>query len=400
MTEVQFCPQCGAKTVPQANFCAACGVALPGRQSTPNRPATIPSPVSTRTLLPGLFVFTFYLLTGLGIWLFVLRTQPFPTAAPAGVGGQASTGGSALPQDHPEIALPEEAKKILADLVDKANAAPQDLQAWKTLAEAQARAARLDSSYRSAALSSYRHVLELAPNDLDALRGVGNVYYDFEEFGKAIEYYQRYLALRPDDASVRTDIGTMYLYSNNIDRAITEYQTVIAKKPDFFQAYFNLGIAYQEKGDTARARQLLVKAKSLTTEKAIQERIEQVLTQFSGDGSAVAPSSATVPSPPGPQVNASLSPFQQAVEHVFRSHDIMGPRISRIEWPAAAQARVLFQNFPISGMPPEVRERFLAKLRLQISDAKSANKIGDAITIELIDISTNQVMETLTMAAS
>jgi tetratricopeptide (TPR) repeat protein len=400
MAEVRFCPQCGAQVTSQANFCAACGVALPGRQPTPNRQITTPSSVSTRTLLPGLFVFTFYLLTGLGIWLFVLRTQPFPTVAPAGVGGQASTGGSALPQNHPEITLPEEAKKILADLVDKANAAPQDLQAWKTLAEAQARAARLDSSYRSAALSSYRRVLELAPNDLDALRGVGNVYYDFEEFDKAIDYYQQYLTLRPDDASVRTDIGTMYLYSNNIDRAITEYQTVIAKKPDFFQAYFNLGIAYQEKGETAQAREFLIKAKSLTPEKAIQERIEQVLTQFSGGGSAVASSPATAPSPPTPQVNASLSPFQQAVEQLFRSHDIMGPRINRIEWPAAAQARVLFQNFPISGMPPDVRERFLAKLRLQISDAKNVNKIGDALTIELIDMDTNQVMETLTMAAS
>lgn len=400
MVEVRFCPQCGAQVTPSANFCAACGVALPGHQTTLNRQTITPSATSPRTLLPGLLVLTFYLLTGLGIWLFVLRTQPFPTVAPAGVGGQASTGGSALPPNHPEITLPEEAKKILTDLVEKANAAPQDLQAWKTLAEAQARAARLDSSYRSAALSSYRHVLELAPNDLDALRGVGNVYYDFEEFDKAIDYYQQYLALRPDDASVRTDMGTMYLYSNNIDRAITEYQTVITKKPDFFQAYFNLGIAYQEKGDTTQARELLIKAKSLTTEKAIQERIEQVLVQFSGGGSATAPSSTTAPSSSTSQVTVARSSFQQAVEQLFRSHDIMGPRISRIEWPTAAQARVLFQNFPISAMPPEVRERFLDKLRLQISDAKNANKISDSVTIELIDIDTNQVMETLTMAAS
>lgn len=400
MVEVRFCPQCGEQATPQANFCAACGVALPGRQPAPKRHSPLSSSASARTLLPGLLVFTFYLLTGLGIWLFVLRTQPFPTIAPAGVGGQASTGGSALPQNHPEIALPEEAKKILADLVDKANAAPQDLQAWKTLAEAQARAARLDSSYRSAALSSYRHVLELAPNDLDALRGVGNIYYDFEEFVKAIDYYQQYLTLRPDDANVRTDMGTMYLYSNNIDRAITEYQTVIAKKPDFFQAYFNLGIAYQEKGDTAQAREFLVKAKSLTTEKAIQERIEQVLAQFSGGGSTLAPPSSPPSSLPPPSGNASLSPFQQAVEQLFRSHDIMGTRINRIEWSAAAQARVLFQNFPISGMPPEVRERFLEKLRRQISEARNTNKVGEAITIELIDMDTNQVMETLAMAAS
>ena len=399
MAEVQFCPQCGTKAVPHANFCASCGAALPGHRPPASQPTRTTTPVPTRALMPGLLVFTFYLMTGLGLWLFVLRTQPFPTVAPASAGGQASTGGSALPQNHPEIALPEEAKKILADLVTKANAAPQDMRAWKTLAEAQARAARLDSSYRSAALSSYRHVLELDPNDLDGLRGVGNVYYDFEEFATAIEYYQKYLALNPDDPSVRTDMGTMHLYSNNPDRAIAEYQTVIAQKPDFFQAYFNLGIAYQEKGDTTQARELLVKAKSLTPEKAIQERIDQVLTQLSGGSAVSASTPASVPSPT-PQANASLSPFQQAVEQVFRAHDIMGPRISRIEWSATAKARVLFQNFPMSAMPPEVRERFLGRLRTQVSEAKNTNKINEAVSIELIDAETNQIMDTLAMAAS
>jgi tetratricopeptide (TPR) repeat protein len=350
--------------------------------------------------MPGLLVLTFYLLSGMSIWLFVLRTQPFPTVTPAGSEGQASKGGSSLSQDHPEVALPDEAKKLLAGLVEKANAAPQDLSTWKTLAEAQSRAARIDSSYRSAALASYRHVLELASNDLDALRGVGNVYYDFEEFGKAIDYYQQYLALKPDDVSVRTDMGTMYLYSNEVDRAIAEYQTVVAKKPDFFQAYFNLGIAYQEKGEPEKSREFLVRAKELTTDKALQEKIDQVLAQFNEGG--VAPSSTAPPPTPTPTVsmNASLSPFQQAVEKLFRSHEIMGPRISQIEWLSAAKARVLFQNFPISAMPPEVRERFLGKMRLQVTEAKNTNNITDQVTVEFIDADTNQVMETLSTGTS
>jgi tetratricopeptide (TPR) repeat protein len=339
-------------------------------------------------------------MAGIGLWLFVLRTQPFPASAPPGTGGQASTGGSVLPQNHPEVTLPEEAKKILAGLVDKANAAPQDLQAWKTLAEAQSRASRIDSSYRSAALASYRHVLDLAPNDLDALRGVGNVYYDFEEFGKALEAYQKYLTLNPDDASVRTDMGTMYLYSNDATRAITEYQAVIAKKPDFFQAYFNLGIAYQEKGETDKAKEFLVKARALTNDTAIQERIDQVLAQFSGGG-AVSPAATPAAQARATQpASTNLSPFQQAVEQLFRAHEIMGPRLSRIEWSAATKARVLFQNFPMSGMPPEVRERFLGRLRTQVTAAKTANNVNDIVQLELIDADTNQIMDTLSTAAS
>jgi tetratricopeptide (TPR) repeat protein len=382
---VRFCPRCGAKAVPQANFCAACGEALPGAARNPQ---TQTAPALSRSLLvPGCIVLSLYLLLGTGLWVFVLRSQPFPPPVAAAGEGQASPGGSNLPANHPQVSLPEEAKKLLAELVEKANAAPQDIKTWKILAEAQSRAARLDSSYRSAALSSFRHVLELAPNDLDALRGVGNVYYDFEEYAKAISYYQKYLALNPEDPSVRTDLGTMYLYTNDADRAISEYQAVLAQKPDFFQAYFNLGIAYQEKGVPDKARESLARAKALTTDKNIQGKIDEVLAQFGGP----APTPAAAPA-----ADPARSPFQRAVEKLFRGHEIMGPRVSRIEWPAPAEAQVFFQNFPMAAMPREVRERFLGKLRTQVTEAKSANSVGGTAKIELIDADTNQIMETIT----
>lgn len=421
-----FCPQCGTKTVSQANFCAACGQALPGTEKRASRQGEAASLTSWRAFTPGLVVLSLYLIVGIGLWVFVLQSQPFPTAtAPAG-GGQASTGGSALPQDHPQVSLPDEAKKRIAELVTQANAAPQDVATWKTLADIQSRAARFDASYRSAALASYRHVLELAPNDLDALRGVGNIYYDFNEYTKAIESYQKYLALNPDEPGVRTDLGTMYLYSNDSDQAIATYQAVLAKQPDFFQAHFNLGIAYQEKGEPDKARASLERAKTLTTDQNVRTRIDQVLAQFNGNSPPTSAASSGNAGPSGsaqrstgsgegPVVSGSTkpvlseveglttgsgeglarSPFQQAVEKLFRSHEIMGPRINRIEWPAPAEAKVLFQNFPMAGMPPEVRERFLSKLRTQVTEAKSTNNISSPVKIELIDADTQQVMETI-----
>jgi tetratricopeptide (TPR) repeat protein len=262
----------------------------------------------------------------------------------------------------------------------------------------QFRASQIDASYRSAALSSYQHVLELIPNDLTALRGVGNVYYDFEEYGKAREYYEKYLALNPEDPNVRTDLGTMYLYAKDTERAIKEYQTVVNKKPDFFQAYFNLGVAYHEKGELEKARETLARAKSLTTDKTIHERVDQVLAQFGG-GTA-APPTAPPPSAPAPptspvSVDPTLSPFQQAIEKLFRTHDIMGPRINHIEWPTSTEARILIQNFPMSAMPPDMRDRFLEKFRNLIGEAKTKNGISGPATVQFIDADTRQLMETL-----
>ncbi len=250
---MRFCPQCGAQTVPQARFCTECGAALSGTQKAADKkddktatqaPA---SPAARHSLFAGLVVLSAYLAIGVGLWVFVLRSQPFPVVAVAE--GPASSGGSqALPQDHPPISIPDDAKQQIAALVDEANAKPDSAETWRRLAEVQFRASQLEASYRSAALSSYQHVLELAPDDPAALRGIGNVYYDFEEHTKAIGYYERYLALRPDDANVRTDLGTMYLYTNRADRAIAEYQTVIAANPDFFPGAFQPGHRLPGKG--------------------------------------------------------------------------------------------------------------------------------------------------------
>jgi tetratricopeptide (TPR) repeat protein len=395
---VQFCPQCGTKTVPQAKFCVACGTSLSGTVPSSPRRDTRLAPVSHAPLFPGLMVLGFYLLAGSALWLLILRSQPFPAVGTAAEGGPARGGSQNLSQAPPPVALPDDVKQRIAEFVERAKAAPQDADAWRTLADVQFRASQIDASYRSAALSSYQHVLELIPDDLMALRGVGNVYYDLEEFSKAKEYYEKYLAVNPNDPSVRTDLGTMYLYAKDTEQAIKEYQTVVAQKPDFFQAYFNLGVAYHERGDREKARETLVKAKSLTTDKAIHERVDQVLAQLGGGTAA----STTPPSSPPPAAPASpvstdpsLSPFQQAVEKLFRTHDIMGSRINRIEWPTPTEARILIRNFPMSAMPADMRERFLEKFRALIGEAKTSNGVSGTATVKFIDADTQQLMETL-----
>jgi tetratricopeptide (TPR) repeat protein len=343
-------------------------------------------------------VIGFYLLAGSALWMLILRSQPFPTVGTTAEGGPARGGSQSLPQASPPVALPDDVKQRIVEFVERAKAAPQDADAWRTLADVQFRASQIDASYRSAALSSYQHVLELIPNDLMALRGVGNVYYDLEEFSKAKEYYEKYLTMNPNDPNVRTDLGTMYLYAKDTERAIKEYQTVVTQKPDFFQAYFNLGVAYHERGDREKARETLVKAKSLTTDKAIHERVDQVLVQLDGGmvASTTPPSSPPPAAPTSPvSIDPSLSPFQQAIEKLFRTHEIMGSRINRIEWPTPTEAQILIQNFPMSAMPPDMRERFLEKFRTLIGEAKTSNGISGTATVKFIDADTQQLMETL-----
>jgi hypothetical protein len=79
---------------------------------------------------------------------------------------------------------------------------------------------------------------------------------------------------------------------------------------------------------------------------------------------------------------------------------MMAPKIVRIEWQSQTEAQVFFRNFPMAGMPQTVREGFRKKLQAQISGAQRKNNVGGQVTVELVDIDTQQVMERITTAAS
>ena len=344
---LRFCPACGAPAVPAANFCTACGGALRGGAGRST------SAAGWREQMPALVVFGAFLAIGLGLWISVLapgdapermplaRQQQPPAVPSAGDGGE-------LPADHPPLALPADVTKFIADLEKQADASPNDLATWKRLGDVEYRAAQIDKSHLPKAENAFRKVLALAPKDLDAIRGLGNVHFDRDEYPQAIEQYARYLEIDPKDASVRTDLGTMHLYTGDPKKALAEYDKVLAADPKFFQAHFNKGIAYRRAGDEEKAKESFEKARAL----APDERTKQQIAAALGEGAP--------PSAPGDA--APQGSFQGIVERTLREHPIAGPKVVGFEWPAPTSGKVLLEAFPMEAMPQPIRERFLARL--------------------------------------
>ncbi|MGH7915138.1 MAG: tetratricopeptide repeat protein, partial [Candidatus Binataceae bacterium] len=187
-------------------------------------------------------VFAAIFAIGLGAATFIMRQQPQRESRIAKARAQTGTGTAGnLPPGHPKmIKIPDEARKFIDQLKAKADAAPKDVAAWDRFGDAAERAAMFDPSYYPKAEDAYAHVLKLDPDNLPALRGVGNIDYDRRRYDEAIAAYEHYLSRKPDDSRVRTDLGTMYLSSGNPDVAIVQYKKVVAVHPDFFEAYFNL----------------------------------------------------------------------------------------------------------------------------------------------------------------
>jgi len=117
----------------------------------------------------------------------------------------------------------------------------------------------------------------------------------------------------------------------------------------------------------------------------------------SGDVMAtVSPSngSASASAAAGPE-STPPTPFQADVEKAFRGHQIMGPRIVRFEWTAPGTGRVLVQNFPMAGMPDEVKTKFTGRLADYLRDAAKAHPPGGDIKMDIADAGSGDVMATV-----
>lgn len=377
---MRFCPHCGVAAQAGARFCVECGRPLGG----------IDEPSAAGPWLPVtpafIAVFASIALLGVGIAALVMRARSGHELAAA---DSAPVAGNRLPPGHPKIELPAEARKFIDDLRQQAEQRPADLAVWNRLGEVSMRAGFLDSSYFAGALRAYGHVLKIDPDNLEALRGAGNVNYEGDNYDQAIAAYEHYLRQRPEDPQVRTDLGTMYLYTGNADQAVVQYKKALSYRPDFFNAYFNLGVAYDNQGKVADARQAFNKALQLAPDERTKQQVNQRLAKLGG-----AQQSAAGPSPATPM--ASGGTFRSTIEQMVRGLPVAGPKVKSIEWSSNSRAKVLLDNFPMDQMPPFAKQKFLTDLKTGIERAKASHKIDAPTEIDLVDAPSGRVMDSVT----
>ena len=312
---MRFCPQCGVPLIAGAKFCVECGCALAAGAAGAGETGTRGAPLNRNTPITTAFVFVFVAITVVGLlaaaWI-MLRTPeavreqvasaPPITAAPdagasesaapnsAGAPPQAeavnpAAGGSQsgeLPAGHPKIELPTEARTFIDKIEKEAQSKPKDLAAWDKLGAVSMRAAMFDQTYYGRAEEAYGHVLKQDPDNLEALRGIGDIDYDKQHYDEAIAAYEHYLKKKPDDPEVRTDLGTMYLYTGNADQAIVQYKKAAAAKPGFFQAYYNMGIAYAQENKTTEAAAAFKQAMALAPDDTAKKQVTDLIAKLNG----------------------------------------------------------------------------------------------------------------------
>src|SRR5271170_368050 len=454
---MRFCPQCGAPLMAGAKFCVECGSALSTAASGAGGsglPSTERAGGTTiTTAFAAVFVTLAVVCLAATAWIYLRMPDVTPTPQIASATGTAAVaspgtmapnaagpdqsaaanpaaGGSqngGLPPGHPTVELPTEARSFVDKIERDANARPKDVVAWNKFGAVAMRAAMFDQSYYGKAQDAYGHVLKLDPDNLDALRGIGDIDYDKQLYDEAIAAYEHYLKKKPDDPEVRTDLGTMYLYTGNADQAVVQYKKAIASKPGFFQAYYNMGIAYAQENQADEAAATLKQALTLAPDDTARDQVKQLIAKLNGapaaSASNQAASAATASAPSSQkQAAAAKSPaaassaaasvamakaspaapasaeddFHDAVEEMIRGLPIAGPKVTSVEWPDKLKAKVLMDNFPMDQMPPFAKTKFESDLKAGIDTAKKDNKIDSPVEVNIVDSASGKVMETIT----
>jgi len=402
---VHFCPQCGAARIAAAKFCVQCGTCfealIPVASRAHNRPdKSAQGSARSSTLGPFAITFAAIMVVGTLIAYGVMRQIPQREALLSSTSQTAPQTASTsepqeLPPGHPAIQLPKEARDFIAKIAANAAANPRDLAAWDRYGDVCSRAAAFDSSYYSKAAAAYAHVLKMAPDDLDALRGIGNIDFDQRKYDEAIAAYEHYLSRKPDDPEVRTDLGTMLLSSGTPEQAIVQYRKVLATHPNFFEASFNLGIAYGQLNQVEAARRAFERAQQLAPNSDARKRVAEMLAQLGGGAMSASQQDSkaqqVVAQPP-----SNGGSFEDAMERMLRDLPVAGPKVASVQWPSPKVARVLMDNFPMEQMPPFALAKFASDLKNGISQVKSAHNISGTIRIDICDAASGRVMESIT----
>lgn len=113
------------------------------------------------------------------------------------------------------------------------------------------------------ALGDYLKVLEIDKNNSNAIRSIGDLYFDLGDFDKSFEYYNILINNNPRDHYPHFRKALIYDKLGDKAKELEEYKKALELNPDDGDIYNNLSTHFREEGNIDKAFEYIYKALEL-----------------------------------------------------------------------------------------------------------------------------------------
>jgi tetratricopeptide (TPR) repeat protein len=113
------------------------------------------------------------------------------------------------------------------------------------------------------AVAAFQQSLAVKPDFPHAWYQIGSSYFNSKKYKEAAEAYKKYVALAPEDASGWMSIGVSYLQAKLYEAALEPLKKCVELKPDNAVALANLAVAYINLKDNYSAKEIYNKLVTL-----------------------------------------------------------------------------------------------------------------------------------------
>jgi len=369
-TSINFCPACGNALQVNARFCSQCGKDITAFTARP--------PLNTKAL-------TGVACIGLSIFLIAWYVQePLVGKAPT----EHFKGETKQPTNDEPLA-PE-----LQALKDAALKNPKDKAGWISYAQALGERLSIKDPPQGLifeAITALRQILDIDPKDKDALLTMAEISFQQQAFAKSAEFYQKYLEIIPEDIDIRARYASSLSFTGKFDESLKELGRVLTVKPDHFQALAYSAVTYAEMGDKEKSKAVGAQALAAAPNAEAKERFTKFLTSLDKESSPQRGNVTPPESKLASNSNANFEPAIQLVVDQVKNNPVAGKKFVDAKLNSPDSLTISLDNFPVSQMPPFVKDKFLGGIREKAFSGSSPLK-----SVILFDSASQQTLETLT----
>jgi tetratricopeptide (TPR) repeat protein len=130
------------------------------------------------------------------------------------------------------------------------------------------------------ALPDFDKAIDLDPTLAAAFYNRGSIFYYKQMFDRAIKDFSKAIALDSNDPGAYHNRGCSYLMKGQYENAIDDISKSIELDPSDPRVYHSRGTAYMRQGESKLAINDFRKVVSMTTDKAIAQRAEEILREL------------------------------------------------------------------------------------------------------------------------